>query len=104
MSPYHALALRFPSTDLEVRNAYLRLVRDHPPEREPERFRMIQQAYDTIQTEEKRLRHAVLGLAADAQVAPSLEQALLDHCAHGVEQTFPQPDTFRSALRQQLLA
>ena len=103
MSPYHALGIRFPSSDAEVRDAYLRLVRDHPPERNPERFRIIQEAYSRIQTEEKRLDHAVLGGITGASNAPSLEQALLDHCRHGANPQFPQPSTFRSALRKQLL-
>lgn len=103
MSPYHALGVSFDTTDAEVRAAYLRLVRDHPPEREPERFHAIQQAYGEIKTEADRLRRAVLGATPEGQPA-SLEQALLDHCRFGAAPAFPQPDEFRAALRRELLA
>jgi len=103
MSPYHALGVSFPATDKEVRDAYLRLVREHPPEREPERFHHIQQAYGEIQREEDRLRRAILGARAEGQ-PPSAEQALLDHCRYGADPSFPEPDTFRAVLRRELLA
>ncbi len=103
MSPYHALGVDLDATDKEIRDAYLRLVRAHPPEREPERFHIIQQAYGEIQSEFDRLKRAVHGPPSDGQPS-SLEQALLGHLRHGARKSFPDPDTFRDALRRELLA
>jgi curved DNA-binding protein CbpA len=103
MSPYHALGVDFDATDKEIREAYLCLVRKHPPEREPERFHVIQQAYGEIREEFGRLRRAVLGPPSDGQ-PHSFEQALLDHLRHGARKPFPTPEAFRSALRREFLA
>jgi hypothetical protein len=44
-SPIEILGLASPATADEVRLQYLKLVKEFPPEREPERFREIHQAY-----------------------------------------------------------
>ena len=103
MSPYHALGIDFDTTDEEVREAYLRLVREHPPERDPEHFRFIQQAYGEIRLEVDRLRRAALAPSVGSQ-PKSMEQALVEHCRYGARQAFPEPEMFRAALRKQLLA
>ena len=102
MSPYHALGVELDATDKEIRDAYLRLVREHPPEREPERFHVIQQAYGEIQTAFGRLERGVLGPSAEGQ-PHGLEEALLRHLRHGAEKPFPAPGDFRAVLRRALL-
>ncbi len=103
MNPYQALGIPFGSSDKDVRDAYLRLVREHPPEREPDRFHIIQRAYNQIQNDIDRLRHAVVGPDPSGQPM-MLEQAVLDHLLHAEIRPFPEPDTFRAVLRRELNA
>ena len=103
MNPYNALGVTLESTDHEIRDAYLRLVRAHPPEREPERFHRIQQAYAQIQGEDNRLTHAALG--PDPAVQPdSMGEALLDYCRYDDKLAFPDLETFRAALRREVIS
>ena len=44
------------ATDEEIRAAYLRNVKEHPPERSPEEFERIRDAYDTLRDPRKRAR------------------------------------------------
>ena len=103
MSPYHALGVTTAATDQDIRNAYTRLLRQHPPEQQPEHFHIIQQAYSQIRHADDRLHHATIGTSSDGQPA-SLERAIIDHCRYSAQQTFPDPDTFCHTLRQQLLS
>jgi curved DNA-binding protein CbpA len=43
--PLHVLGLPRHATEQEIRKRYLELVREFPPEREPERFQQIHAAY-----------------------------------------------------------
>ena len=43
------------SNDDQIKQAYLAMVRRHPPERDPGMFQKIYDAYDLISSEEKRL-------------------------------------------------
>jgi hypothetical protein len=54
--PYLLLGLQEQVTDSEVTDAYHAALRRHPPEREPERFAVISEAYESIRTEEARVR------------------------------------------------
>ncbi len=46
--PYAALGLTGTATPEEVRAAYLQLVREYPPDRDPQRFREIHAAYQAL--------------------------------------------------------
>jgi curved DNA-binding protein CbpA len=56
-NPYLVLRVTPDSTDAEIRRAYLDGVREFPPERDPERFQAIAQAYELIRDEPARLRY-----------------------------------------------
>lgn len=43
--------------DVTVKSAYQALLRQHPPERQPERFKEIRQAYEQLETHKKRLHY-----------------------------------------------
>jgi curved DNA-binding protein CbpA len=55
-NPFRVLSLPETATDEAVRSSYVALLKKHPPEREPERFREIQAAYETIRDELSRRR------------------------------------------------
>jgi preprotein translocase subunit Sec63 len=46
--PYEVLGLEHSADTEAIRRRYLELVRRHSPEREPERFAAIRQAYDEL--------------------------------------------------------
>lgn len=46
--PYQILGVSPEASDAEVRRRYLELVRTHPPDREPERFNEIHEAYSRL--------------------------------------------------------
>ena len=57
MNPYLILRLSPEAGDAEIRRAYLDAIREFPPEREPERFQAISQAYEQIRDEKSRLNY-----------------------------------------------
>ncbi len=48
--PYTVLGLTRLVSMLEIKKAYFTLVRDHPPERDPDGFRRIRDAYEALRT------------------------------------------------------
>ena len=54
--PYDVLGLDRQADDVAIRRAYAQLVRQFPPEREPEAFRNIRAAYERLRDPESRAR------------------------------------------------
>jgi curved DNA-binding protein CbpA len=52
---YIVLGVTLESTDEEIRNRYLELVRKHTPEKYPAQFQQITEAYEAIKTRRNRL-------------------------------------------------
>jgi curved DNA-binding protein CbpA len=52
--PYAVLGLSRNADQTEVRTAYFALVRQHPPEQDPETFKRIRAAYDKLRTAQRR--------------------------------------------------
>lgn len=52
--PYLVLQIDRRATDAEIKRAYFQLVRQYPPEREPEQFQKIRAAYEQLRTTAKR--------------------------------------------------
>jgi curved DNA-binding protein CbpA len=67
---YAELGLTSDADDAAIRERYLELVRAHPPDRDPERFKAIRVAYEELKDPETRLRRRLFefsdrdGLAA----------------------------------------
>jgi curved DNA-binding protein CbpA len=55
--PYEVLDLAADSDDETIRRRYLELVRQCPPERSPEKFAAIRQAYESLRDLTTRLRY-----------------------------------------------
>jgi len=58
--PYRVLDISPSAGQDEIRGAYLKLLRSHPPEKDPEKFKEIRAAYDKLKDEKTRIRTAVL--------------------------------------------
>ena len=54
--PYQALGIEPGASDEEVRAAYLRKVREHPPERNAEAFERVRDAYAELRDPRERCR------------------------------------------------
>lgn len=52
--PYLILQLDRRASDAEIKRAYFQLVRQYPPEREPEKFQQVRAAYEQLRTPHKR--------------------------------------------------
>ena len=55
--PYEVLGLPADSDDEAIRRRYLELVRQFTPERHPERFAAVRQAYESLRDLNTRLRY-----------------------------------------------
>lgn len=67
MNPFAVLGIDDAADDEAVRAAYLAAVRRSPPDRDPEGFQRIREAYEAIRDEERRLAFRLFG-------PPSLER------------------------------
>ncbi len=52
--PYSVLGLTRQATLLDIKTAYFKLVRQHPPESDPDGFRRIRSAYEALRTPQAR--------------------------------------------------
>jgi curved DNA-binding protein CbpA len=59
LDPLSVLGLAEPTSDEQVKKAYLTLIRQYSPERDPERFQQIRSAYEAASTEKRRLSFAL---------------------------------------------
>jgi curved DNA-binding protein CbpA len=53
-NPYAVLGIHRNASPEEVKKAYFGLIREHPPEREPQAFKRIRLAYDSLRDADKR--------------------------------------------------
>jgi curved DNA-binding protein CbpA len=58
--PFTVLGVDETADDAEIRRRYLALVRDFPPDRDPERFQEYRAAYEALGDERKRLEASLL--------------------------------------------
>lgn len=72
LHPFDVLGVSFDASDEEVRSAYFSQIKAHTPEKDPEGFKRIRQAYDKIKTLESRTTLVLETLPS----LPSLEDYL----------------------------
>jgi curved DNA-binding protein CbpA len=93
MNPFTVLGLEETADDEAVRAAYLSAVRKSPPDRDPEGFRRIREAYEALRDHERRLALRLFG-------PPPLEhvEELLD--AFPTERRYVGPSLWFNVLRE----
>ena len=79
--PFTVLGVAEDADDAEIRRRYLALVRDFPPDRDPDRFREYRAAYDALSDERKRLETRLLH--TNVAALSRLRAAALDAPAPG---------------------
>lgn len=62
IDPYETLGVESEATSAQARAAYLQKVREHPPERDPEGFKRIREAYELLRSPRKRAEMTLLQL------------------------------------------
>jgi curved DNA-binding protein CbpA len=60
MDPEAVLGVGRNAGDEEIRAAYVRKVKEHPPDRSPEEFERIRDAYDSLRDPRRRMRDRLL--------------------------------------------
>ena len=56
MDPREVLGIPPDAGEEEIRSAYVRKVKEHPPARSPEQFERIRDAYDSLRDPRRRMR------------------------------------------------
>lgn len=74
-TPYEILDVAADAGDVEIKQAYLRKVKDNPPDRDPERFQLIHNAYTSIKDHKSRMEYGLFNLPA-ADFEQLLDRAL----------------------------
>ncbi|MBI3326336.1 MAG: J domain-containing protein [Nitrospinae bacterium] len=93
MNPFTVLGLEETADDEAVRTAYLAALRKSPPDRDPEGFRRIREAYETLRDNERRLALRLFG----PPPLTNLEE-LLD--AFPTQRRYVGPGTWLTVLRE----
>jgi curved DNA-binding protein CbpA len=60
MQATEVLGISENATDEEIRAAYLKKVKEHPPDRSPDEFERIRDAYETLRNPRRRMRDMLL--------------------------------------------
>src|SRR5262249_31916810 len=71
-SPYKTLGVERTASESEIKQAYFALVREHPPERDPEGFKRIRAAYEKLRAGGERAE-TDLFLIEELDAAMSME-------------------------------
>jgi DnaJ-class molecular chaperone len=95
-NPFSVLGVAETDPDDTIKKAYLQQVREHPPERDSERFQIIRAAYEAIKTHQDRLRYRLFG-----QQAPDLA-GLMTAALHAGPSRRPTESQVLQVLRNRL--
>ncbi|MGH9751358.1 MAG: J domain-containing protein [Blastocatellia bacterium] len=92
-SPYKILGVERTASESEIKQAYFALVREHPPERDPEGFKRIRVAYEKLRAGGERAETDLFLIEEmdDVMSAEKIER-------YGVEPPEITPDLIRSDL------
>jgi len=74
MDPGKVLGVNPDAGEEEIRAAYLRKVKEHPPDRSPEEFERIRDAYASLRDPRRRMRDRLLSVDPFAPLLSVIEQ------------------------------
>ena len=73
MDPRGVLGVNQDAGQEEIRAAYVRKVKEHPPDRSPEEFERIRDAYDSLRDPRRRMRDSLLSADPVAPLVSVIE-------------------------------
>ncbi len=82
-NPYADLEIDVDADDEAIKEAYLAKVRAFPPESHPQRFQDIRAAFETLQSERKRIHHRLFQFRKDPPDFAELAAAITDGAKPG---------------------
>jgi curved DNA-binding protein CbpA len=91
--PWAVLGLAPEAGDAEIRAAYLARVKEHPPDRSPEQFERIRDAYNLLRDPHRRAQRQLLWADPQAKLVSLLPRDS-DH------RRFVGPEAWRAVLRE----
>ena len=74
--PRQILGVGIEAGDEEIRAAYLRKVKEHPPDRSPREFERVRDAYETLRDPRRRMRQLLLSADPKMPLVSLLEGRL----------------------------
>ena len=93
-SPWSILGVSLDADDEQIRAAYLRRVKEHPPDRSATEFEKIRDAYDQLKDPYRRARYLILGATPDM-----LLESLLDDVP--CSRRFVGPELWLAAMKSE---
>jgi curved DNA-binding protein CbpA len=78
VDPYDTLGVSPQASEKEIRDRYLALVREFPPDRDPDRFASIRAAYEQLRDPAVRLRSLLFGVGKEDSI-PAMIGEVLNH-------------------------
>ena len=97
MNPYDVLGIAGDANDASIRRAYLALVKRYPPERYPDKFKQITEAYNSLKNEKSRLEYYLFNRETRFN---SPFEVLLSHFATVDKRRPPKFDEMKEYLRK----
>ena len=91
--PRHVLGIPPEAGDEEIRAAYLRKVKEYPPDRAPAEFEKVRDAYETLRDPRLRARHLLLSADPDQPLLSLLE-------GRASERRFTGPEPWLAILKE----
>lgn len=91
--PRAILGVADSTSDEEIRSAYLRKLKEFPPDRCPNKFEQVREAYDLLRDRRQRFRHFLLSVDPMAPLETMLEKNPQDR-------KFVGPDPWLAVLRK----
>ena len=73
LKSYLVLGLSLDATDQEIRKTYLRLVKEHSPEKDPEMYQKITSAYESIKDAGSRATTALVSALKNVETRQAIE-------------------------------
>ncbi len=91
--PRRVLGIASEAGDEEIRAAYLRKVKEFPPDRAPREFEKVRDAYEALRDPRRRTRHLLLSTDPKQSLVSLLED-------RASERRFTGPDAWLAVLRE----
>lgn len=76
-NPFEILAVSADATDEVIKKAYLKKVKEYPPDQAPEQFQAVRSAYESVQNHKARLAYTLFHI--EPPNVDALSQSLLQN-------------------------